>query len=52
MVVAYSEGTLEKFIPKFAGYPIAEKVAAYLCRDFACQEPVDSTQKLKELLDR
>jgi len=52
LVVAYNEGTLEKFIPKFAGYPIAEKVAAYLCRDFACQEPVDSPQKLKELLDR
>jgi len=49
-VVTYNEGSLEELIPRMKDYPVSEKVSAYLCRDFACREPVDSPEQLKNLL--
>ena len=51
-VIAYNEGSIAQFVPKLASYPVKENVAVYLCRDFACQEPVDSPQKLKDILNQ
>jgi hypothetical protein len=53
-VLAYNEGTVDQFIPRMKDYsapdPVAGKVTAYLCRNFACREPVDTPGKLKALL--
>ena len=49
-VLTYQEGTLDKIIPRMKDYPVSDRVLAYLCRDFACREPVADPQKLNEIL--
>ncbi|MGI6451084.1 MAG: thioredoxin domain-containing protein [Desulfitobacteriia bacterium] len=51
-VIAYNEGTLAKIIPRMKDYPIPQtQVKAYLCRNFACREPVDEAEELRALLN-
>ena len=49
-IVVYNEGTIEETIPRMKDYPIKQTATAYLCRNFACREPVESPDKLKEIL--
>ncbi len=51
-VITYNEGTLAEFIPRMTDYPVSEKVEAYLCRNFACREPVNNPEMLKNLLNQ
>ena len=46
-VVVYNEGSIQKTIARMNDYPVHEKGLAYLCRNFACREPVDSPEKLQ-----
>jgi uncharacterized protein YyaL (SSP411 family) len=52
-VVIYNEGTVDQVIPGMRDYPVPDpasgQVTAYLCRNFACREPVDKPEKLKLL---
>ncbi|HHV65944.1 MAG TPA: thioredoxin domain-containing protein [Peptococcaceae bacterium] len=51
-VIAYNEGTLANIVPRMKDYPIPQKqVKAYLCRNFACREPVDKAEELRALLN-
>ena len=48
-VVVYNHGDADKVVSRLSDYPAGKKPAAYLCRDFACREPVDSAEKLSKL---
>jgi len=50
--LAYNEGSLAEFVPRMRDYPVSTKMKAYLCRDFACREPVDSPEDLRGLLNQ
>lgn len=54
-ILAYNEGTLDQVIPRMKDYPnpdlAADKVTAYVCRNFACREPVEKPEELKILLN-
>lgn len=49
--VLYQEGTVQQYIPWVRDYPLEiNKVKAYLCQDFACQNPVSSPEELQSQL--
>lgn len=50
-VLTYNEGAIGEIIPRLKDYPVTNQVAAYLCRDFACREPVHKPEELQDLLE-
>ncbi len=49
-VVVYNDGTIQQTISRMRDYPVEDKGLAYLCRNFACRQPVSEAEKLKKLL--
>ncbi len=49
-VVAYNDGSLAQVIPRMQDYPVSETLCVYVCRDFACREPVNTPEELAKIL--
>ncbi|MHB1654044.1 MAG: thioredoxin domain-containing protein [Desulfitobacteriaceae bacterium] len=49
----YQEGSLDKYVPWVKDYPVdEERTTAYLCKDLACQAPVNTPENLASLLNQ
>lgn len=48
----YQEGEIGQFLPWVNDYPLEEKVTAYVCQDFSCQNPVKTPAELNHLLQQ
>lgn len=47
----YHDGKLDSLLPWVKDYPFdSNKISVYLCKDFSCQTPVDSSDALAHLL--
>ncbi|RJE48085.1 MULTISPECIES: thioredoxin domain-containing protein [unclassified Dehalobacter] len=49
-VVAYNDGSLVEVIPRMQDYPVSGTLTAYVCRDYACREPVNTPEELAKIL--
>ncbi|AFV05941.1 thioredoxin domain-containing protein [Dehalobacter sp. CF] len=48
--VAYNDGSLGQLIPRMDDYPVGRDLSVYVCRDFACREPVNTPEELAKIL--
>jgi len=51
-VLVYQEGNVVQILPRLKDYPVSDKAVAYVCRNFACQEPVQTPDQLEKLLGK